>query len=831
MTLDYEIYKEGGLLKDRYQKLEDISEGSYGYVSLAKDNKEKRLVAVKYIFKNEEDDLQDDENASNNSSLEKRQQMIKHQKSLISDKVKSRLSNNICFEALYEVEIHTKVGQHRNITALYDFFDSYIIMEYCSGGDLYEAIKADSIPRKTRDTTHIIAQIMDAVQFVHDKGIYHRDIKPENILIAGSDWTIKLTDWGLATTEQKSLERNVGSERYMAPELFESNLDSEEKLEPYDCRKVDIWAIGIVLLNIVFHKNPFSVANQTDKSFCYFAANREALFDVFSTMSYDFFQVLRHSLTIDPTNRNLEAMRTELSKLGEYTLDDEYYNSLEEGNSYSPQIEEVEPVKNPPSTASVTVPQPTVTVPQITIDKITPDPSNKTEKEQAPVPRFRFKKRSHPNHDDGQKKSKPIKIYNSTIVKNSRKPLAIPTPNTHINNFFHDYKSKEKDFNTRNFFTPPSVQNKYMEGIFNGKSKPHGGHGNGASKNHKRPSSAGSYNGNRFTPKTNNNGFSSSYGRRNSSTSQHSPSSGKYVPPHSRSSFHNGSPTVPNISSVLDSPDLPSAQTFHEQHPIPVDAEPDLDDVLFTLEENDFDNFADDMNELTIHESHAPAHMTPPPTLGANSENNATNDVPDLLKSPHASHQPLSHDLKNPFNANKRREQGPTMEHKHKPGVYVPPHQRKSISHDMHPPVFPITGSETTLLVNDNSVSYGSYPSRRSSMNHPRQQPSRFGKRLSTNTPSNLQQPFMPSDATTTTAVQQSDIFADTNAVVFEDDEDANELADQRSMFGPHDIYKKNAVSPRRFRAGRKSSSIQDELVGSLEQYKNNWLMLQQQQE
>ena len=90
-----------------------------------------------------------------------------------------------------------------------------------SGGDLYEAIKADSIPRKTRDTTHIIAQIMDAVQFVHDKGIYHRDIKPENILIAGSDWTIKLTDWGLATTEQKSLERNVGSERYMAPELFE----------------------------------------------------------------------------------------------------------------------------------------------------------------------------------------------------------------------------------------------------------------------------------------------------------------------------------------------------------------------------------------------------------------------------------------------------------------------------------------------------------------------------------------------------------------------------------------------------------------------------------
>ena len=49
-SLDYEIYKEGGILNDRYQKIEDISEGSYGFVSLAKDLKERKLVAIKYIF-------------------------------------------------------------------------------------------------------------------------------------------------------------------------------------------------------------------------------------------------------------------------------------------------------------------------------------------------------------------------------------------------------------------------------------------------------------------------------------------------------------------------------------------------------------------------------------------------------------------------------------------------------------------------------------------------------------------------------------------------------------------------------------------------------------
>lgn len=74
MTLDYEIYKEGGILNNRYQKIEDISEGSYGYVSLAKDVREKRLVAVKYIFKLEDDGQydgpQDDENDCDSSDCD-----------------------------------------------------------------------------------------------------------------------------------------------------------------------------------------------------------------------------------------------------------------------------------------------------------------------------------------------------------------------------------------------------------------------------------------------------------------------------------------------------------------------------------------------------------------------------------------------------------------------------------------------------------------------------------------------------------------------------------------------------------------------------------------
>lgn len=896
MSLDYEIYKEGGLLRDRYKLIEDISEGSYGYVSLASDTKLKKLVAVKYIFKSDsyenrdEDKKKDDtegnkgepdakskavdvgqkngdndessqakhledgnssQKPSNNSSLEKQQRLMKHQKSLISDKVLSRFSNNVCFEALYEVDIQTKIGKHKNITELYDFFDSYIIMEYCSGGDLYEAIKDEMVPRKTKQITKIINQILDAVEYVHSRGIYHRDIKPENILIAGN-WNIKLTDWGLATTDKTSMDRNVGSERYMAPELFDSNLDREEKVEPYNCAKVDIWALGIVMLNIVFHKNPFTVANQTDKAFCYFAANREALFDVFSTMSYDFFQVLRHALTIDPTNRNLENVRTEIKKLGEYTMDDEYYNSLDSDEeldflSYPPpaappksaptsvSAPSVAPMSPLHSTAPATVAttmsdiisaNPVVAetvqvpekVPTITVEQITPEPSMVKQEGKEAVPRFTFTKRSHNrsksneyfynnkngNNNNNIKRNapprydfngaggyrnhktniKPIQINNEKIIKNSRKPLAIPTPNTHINNFFHEYKSRDDahSFNTRDYFTPPSVHNRYMEGVFSKKNK----------RYNQRPKS----------PKNNGNGYNHASGNRrgsfnhdNSNNNNNNYGNGKYVPPHSRRSSEIGSPgAMSHLSpNYEDNPPI-HTMTYHEQHALSVDNEPELDDVLFTLEESDgFDGFVNDLSDLSLNTQHS-AHSN---NLNINGTNNQVpNGLPDLFKSPQVSHVNLNDQLNNHASlAHSGRKPSTNME-KGTSGVYVPPHHRKSFN----------AAHEQT------SVGQHATNGKRHS----------FGHKKPFNGNGGNQDRFMFQSnnyhSTASTSLQKNDVFIDNDAIFFEEDD-------------PHFFSNGKANSPGKIRAGRKSSTKQDEMVGSLEQYKNNWLMLQQYQD
>jgi serine/threonine protein kinase len=319
-------------IKDRYKIVTTINHGSFGVVSLAKDTwKKNALVALKCIHKQADSFAID--------------------------------------EAKEEIAIHERLGAHKNIAALIDHFetddDTYLIMEYYPEGDLYEAIRAEKGPRDTGYVLEFMLQLIEAVEYAHSKGVYHRDIKPENILIA-SDGSVRLADWGLASTIRENSEFGVGSERYMAPELFDKNIDY------YDAEKADIWSIGICLLNILFSRNPFTIATQKDKLFMDYASNREAIFDIFPTLTSDVFAVLRHSLTIDPDNRSLALMREELLKVNIWTTDDEYFcdddlEQLERAVSLESMVEEVAVnveipsvnVSAAPSTTSTAAAEPT----------------------------------------------------------------------------------------------------------------------------------------------------------------------------------------------------------------------------------------------------------------------------------------------------------------------------------------------------------------------------------------------------------------------------------------------------------------------------------------
>ena len=115
-----------------------------------------------------------------------------------------------------------------------------IVMEYIDGYTLTEFL-AQNPSRKLRQRT--VDQLLDAVAYLHKKGIVHNDLKPENILISRVDNTLKLIDFGLSDNDACFLYKGLGcTPQYASPEL-KANKQT-------DCRS-DIYSLGLLMRDIL----------------------------------------------------------------------------------------------------------------------------------------------------------------------------------------------------------------------------------------------------------------------------------------------------------------------------------------------------------------------------------------------------------------------------------------------------------------------------------------------------------------------------------------------------------------------------------------------------
>ncbi|XP_078171057.1 CBL-interacting protein kinase 1-like isoform X2 [Carex rostrata] len=150
-----------------------------------------------------------------------------------------------------------KLLRHPHIVRLHEVSASqtkiYIVLEYVSGGELYNKIRKLS----EQEGRKIFQQIIDAVSYCHDRGVYHRDLKPENILMDAKG-NIKISDFGLSALPQHLgrdglLHTTCGSPNYVAPEVLLNR--------GYDGSLSDIWSCGVVLYVILTGDLPFDANN------------------------------------------------------------------------------------------------------------------------------------------------------------------------------------------------------------------------------------------------------------------------------------------------------------------------------------------------------------------------------------------------------------------------------------------------------------------------------------------------------------------------------------------------------------------------------------------
>ena len=166
---------------------------------------------------------------------------------------------------LREFDAMTKM-HHPNIVQFLGYLDSpfSVIMEYITHGDLYSYINSRSV--SISDKLSLSIDILRGINYMHSRKpqyVIHRDIKPSNILVSNSG-KAKITDFGLCrlldkqpsvldltsmdTSLDDDMTSNVGTTRYMAPELFDS-------IAQYNY-KVDIWSCGAVFFEL-FEESKF----------------------------------------------------------------------------------------------------------------------------------------------------------------------------------------------------------------------------------------------------------------------------------------------------------------------------------------------------------------------------------------------------------------------------------------------------------------------------------------------------------------------------------------------------------------------------------------------
>ncbi len=205
---------------DRYQLLEKLGSGGMGTVYRATDHHAGRVVALKFLSE-----------------------------SLAGDPVLKRRFQR---EAQAAAALN-----HGNIGAIHGVEETedgrlFIVMPFYEGGTLKSAIAKGPLP-----VAHAIgcaAQLADGLAHAHAAGVIHRDIKPANLMFAG-DGSLKILDFGIAKIAGEKLTRTglvLGTLAYMSPEQAAGGVLDH---------RTDLWALGVVLHEMLTGRPPFSAAS------------------------------------------------------------------------------------------------------------------------------------------------------------------------------------------------------------------------------------------------------------------------------------------------------------------------------------------------------------------------------------------------------------------------------------------------------------------------------------------------------------------------------------------------------------------------------------------
>uniref|UniRef100_A0A915BSB8 non-specific serine/threonine protein kinase n=1 Tax=Parascaris univalens TaxID=6257 RepID=A0A915BSB8_PARUN len=185
--------------------------------------------------------------------------------------------------------------RHPHIIRLYQVIstptDIFMIMEYVSGGELFDYIVKHG-RLKTPEARRFFQQIISGVDYCHRHMVVHRDLKPENLLLDDKN-NVKIADFGLSNimTDGDFLRTSCGSPNYAAPEVISGKL--------YAGPEVDVWSCGVILYALLCGTLPFDDEHVPTL----FRKIKAGIFPIPDYLEKPLVNLLLHMLQVDPMKR------------------------------------------------------------------------------------------------------------------------------------------------------------------------------------------------------------------------------------------------------------------------------------------------------------------------------------------------------------------------------------------------------------------------------------------------------------------------------------------------------------------------------------------------